>query len=65
MPGPNRFERVRRDLVHFPVPDDWVPNEEERAWLEELDALTPDEIRSLDRFSPGLGALEVVPEDEL
>lgn len=60
-----RFERVRRELVFFPVPEDWVPSQEERLWLEELDALTPEQIRHLDRFSPAPGSVEVVPEDEL
>lgn len=61
----NRFERVRRELVFFPVPDDWVPSPEERLWLEELDALTPEQIRELDRFSPpadGAG-MEVFDEE--
>jgi hypothetical protein len=58
------FERARK-LVYFPVPDAWVPSPEERLWLEELEALTDDEIRQLDRFSPVVAGVEVVPPDEL
>lgn len=65
MPGPKRFKRVFKQLTFFPVDDDWTPSLEEKAWLEELDALTPDEIRSLDRFSPAVGGIEVVPPEEL
>jgi hypothetical protein len=60
MPLP--FERARK-LVWFPVPDDWVPSPEERLWLEELEALTDDEIRELDRFSPAVDGVEVVPQE--
>ncbi len=45
--------RIRKALrrVHFPVPDDWVPNPlDEKLWLEDLGALTPEEQRQLDRF---------------
>lgn len=62
---PERFERVRRALAFFPVPAGWIPDLEEKVWLEELDALTPEEIKSLDRFSPAVGGVEVVPPEEL
>lgn len=46
-----KYERVRRELVHYPVPDDWVPDPfGEKLWLEELEALTDEERRNLDRF---------------
>lgn len=55
---PGRFERARR-LVFFPVPDDWEPDPfGETPWLEELEALTSDEQRQVDRFGWG-------PDDEL
>jgi hypothetical protein len=64
-PQDNLPFKKARSLCWFPVPDDWVPSPEERLWLEELEALTDDEIRQLDRFSPAVGGVEVVPEDEL
>lgn len=63
--GPNRFDRVRKTLTFAPRAPDWIPDLDEKAWLEELDALTPEEIRQLDRFSPAVGGVEVVPEDQL
>lgn len=51
-PDPKRFERVRRDLTFLPVPPGWVPDPQgEKLWLDELDALTAQEIRQLDRFA--------------
>lgn len=71
MPRPKRrprdplFERVRRDLVFYPVPDGWSPDLVEKAWLEEVDALTPEQIRQMDRFAPVEVTLNVVPPEEL
>ncbi len=50
-----------RALCYFPVPSDWVPSPDERLWLEELEALTDDQIRELDRFAqPPIDQLEIV-----
>ena len=45
--------RKARSKVFFPVPDNWEPNPEEKAWLEEIEALTEDEENQLARFDAG------------
>lgn len=59
------FEKARR-LAGLEVPDNWQPSPEERLWLEELEALTDDEIESLERYTqPPVDVLEEVPPEEL